>query len=307
MDKNSLSAIVLDVGGTSIKYARFQSGTLRDQGEVPTQASLGGPHVLTRMSEVIHRLDPTQADCIGISTAGQVNPVTGTILYANQNIPGYTGARIRETIHALTGLPVAVENDVNAAAIGEAHFGAGRGEKDFVCLTYGTGVGGAIVLQGELYHGSSFSAGEFGSILTHPQDREPSRDMYSGGYEKYASTTALVEKARTLDPTLSDGRAIFARKEEPAVTALIDGWTDEITYGLITIVHMLNPSCLILGGGVMEQDFLIPLLTQKLMGNLMDSFRHVKVKKAALGNRAGLLGMAYLCQELASKEPCSQI
>ena len=112
--------------------------------------------------------------------------------------------------------------------------------------------------------------------------------MFSGCYEKYASVTALVKSAVQMDPTLDSGRKIFERIDEPEVRALVDRWTTEIVYGLITIVHMLNPECVILGGGIMEQP------REKLYPNIMPSFRHVQIKRAALGNRAGMLGAAVL-------------
>ena len=191
-------------------------------------------------------------------------------------------------------MPVAVENDVNAAAIGEASFGAGRGQKDFVCLTYGTGVGGAMFLNGELYSGSSYSAGEFGGIVVHPENRDPEQDFFSGCYERYASTTALVASAMGFDHSLSNGRAIFERQGEPEVQQIIDKWIMEIVYGLVTIIHMVNPSCAILGGGVLEQPYVLQQVKEKLMQNLMPSFRHVEIKKAELGNQAGMLGAAML-------------
>lgn len=290
-----MRTIVLDIGGTAIKSALYSNGILQGIRETPTEASLGGRHVVQKAQSIIAGYQKDYSfDRIGISTAGQVNPATGSIIYANENIPGYTGMNIRKIIEASFSCPVAVENDVNSAAIGEAFFGAGRGEKDFACLTYGTGVGGAMFLRGSLYSGSSCSAGEFGAIVTHPEDRDPQKDMYLGGYEKYASTTALVQRARELDPSLSNGRIIFSRKEEPAVRRLIDAWIMEITYGLVTIVHMLNPSCIILGGGIMEQPGLPEQIRQKLYENIMPSFRHVHVRKAELGNQAGMLGAAML-------------
>lgn len=290
-----MGIIVLDIGGTAIKSAIYESGSLHDIRETPTEAALGGRHVTDRAKAIITDYQKNYTlERIGISTAGQVDPKKGRIIYANENIPGYTGTQIMDIMEKAFSLPTAVENDVNSAAIGEAFFGAGRGQNDFACLTYGTGVGGAMFLRGNLYSGSSCSAGEFGAIVTHPEDRNPQKDMYLGCYEKYASTTALVKKGRELDPSLANGRIIFSRKEEPAVRQLIDGWLMEITYGLITIVHMLNPSCIILGGGIMEQPGLTAQIQQKLYDNIMPSFRHVQIRKAELGNQAGMLGAAKL-------------
>lgn len=292
--------MTLDIGGTSIKSAFCQDGQLSAADETPTQAGMGGAHVIGRAIEIIHKYaEHTPFDRIGISTAGQVDPVRGRIIYANKNIPGYTGTEIRRTMEREFGVLTAVANDVNAAAVGEAHFGAGRGERNFACLTYGTGVGGALYLNGELYPGSSFSAGEFGALIIHPEDRHPEEDMYSGCYEKYASATALVQRAMELDPSLDNGRRIFSQIQDPAVRRIVDSWITEILFGLVTITHMINPSCLILGGGVMEQDYVLEQIRLRLPELIMPSFRHVQLRRAELGNRAGLLGAAVCAEQLA--------
>ncbi len=250
---------------------------------------------MERAKEILHQYQGF--DAIGISTAGQVNPEKGCISYANENIPGYTGMEVRRILEEEFHVPVAVANDVNAAAVGEAQFGAGRGKSDFLCITYGTGVGGAIVLDGAVHTGSSFSAGEFGGILVHPEDREKG-SYFSGCYEKYASATALVNRARALDENLDTGRKIFSRIGEPSVQAIVDGWIDEIVYGLITLIHVFNPSCIVLGGGVMAQPYILEQVKKKVMTEVMDSFRNLEICQAELGNQAGLLGAAYLASKL---------
>lgn len=290
-----MKRMVLDIGGTAMKSAIFEDGTLTDIRETPTEAMQGGHHVMNVAKTVIASYKETYTfEKIGISTAGQVNPVAGRIIYANQNIPGYTGMEIREIFEKEFSLPVMVENDVNAAALGEAVFGSGRGLEDFVCLTYGTGVGGAMILRNRLYSGSSFSAGEFGAVITHPEDYNPSVDYYSGCYEKYASATALVHMAQALDPSIKNGREVFSRMDEPEIKKIIDRWIMEIIYGLVNITHMLNPAGIILGGGVMEQSYVLENVQSRLYHHIMPSFRHVKVLKASLGNRAGMLGAAVL-------------
>ncbi len=290
-----MAAIVLDIGGTAIKSGLYENKTLSEIRETATEAAAGGAHVVNRAKDIIASYRGICAfDRIGISTAGQVNPAEGTIIYANENIPGYTGTRLKDILEQEFQVPVDVENDVNAAAIGEASFGAGKNRSDFVCLTYGTGVGGALFANGKLYSGSSYSAGEFGAIIVHPEDRDASRDIFSGCYERYASTTALAASARKLDPAFSNGRIIFEHLAEPEVQKVIDAWIMEIVYGLITIIHIANPSCAILGGGVMEQPYVLQQVKEKLFQNIMPSFGHVEIKKAELGNRAGMLGAAVL-------------
>lgn len=290
-----MAIMVLDIGGTAIKSGLYIDGALTDIRETPTESHKGGAHVVNRAKEIITDYQQRSAfERIGISTAGQVDPVRGEIIYANENIPGYTGTKLKEIMEQQFHVPACVENDVNAAAIGESVFGAGKGYKEFVCLTYGTGVGGAIFTNGKLYTGSSFSAGEFGAIVTHPEARFAGQNIFSGCYEEYASTTALVKNAKRFDSSLSNGRKIFERFDEPQVKALVDQWILEIIYGLTTIIHMLNPECAILGGGIMEQPYVLEQLREKLYPNIISSFRQVKIEKAALGNRAGMLGAAVL-------------
>lgn len=290
-----MAIMVLDIGGTAIKSGLYIDGALTDIRETPTESHKGGAHVVNRAKEIITDYQQRSAfERIGISTAGQVDPVHGQIIYANENIPGYTGTKLKEILEQQFHVPASVENDVNAAAIGESVFGAGKGFKEFVCLTYGTGIGGAIFTNGKLYTGGSFSAGEFGAIVTHPEARFVGENIFSGCYEEYASTTALVKKAACFDSSLSNGRKIFERFDEPQVKALVDQWILEIIYGLTTIIHMLNPECAILGGGIMEQPYVLEQLREKLYPNIISSFRQVKIEKAALGNRAGMLGAAVL-------------
>ena len=127
---------VLDIGGTAIKYCLyddsipFKNHLVR---EVPTHALLGGKKVIEQAIDLLNGMGTF--DAVGISSAGQIHPETGTVIYATDNIPGYTGMRIREILEDRFCVPVMVENDVNAAALGEAAFGAGRGQRDFLCLT----------------------------------------------------------------------------------------------------------------------------------------------------------------------------
>lgn len=287
----------LDIGGTSIKSGLWNGRDMESFRERATNARNGGRYVMERATEILRQYQGFEA--IGISTAGQVNPVEGCIRYANENIPGYTGMKVKAILEAEFGVPVAVENDVNAAAVGEGRFGAGRNAGDFLCITYGTGVGGAIVMNREIYGGSACSAGEFGGMVVHPEDcvyGEP----FQGCYEKYASVTALVQKAMAYNRELDNGRKIFARLDDPGVRELVNEWIDEIVYGLVTVIHIFNPSCIVLGGGVMAQPYILEEVKQKTWTRIINSFRNVKLYQAELGNQAGLMGAAWLADCLLS-------
>ena len=157
-------------------------------------------------------------------------------------------------------------------------------------------------MNGEVYTGSGYSAGEFGGIVTHPEHRDPGTDTFSGCYERYASTTALVQRVKARFPELCNGRDIFARLESPQVREQIDLWIAEIVYGLTTLVHIFNPGLVVLGGGIMEQEYVIRNVQKLLQEHIMPSFRNVRVVQAGLGNKAGLLGAAWsACREYEKK------
>ncbi|MCI9147865.1 MAG: ROK family protein [Hungatella sp.] len=288
----------LDIGGTSIKSGIWNGQELTEVKERDTEAKKGASHVVEQVLEILRSYSPF--DGVGISTAGQVNSVEGYIRYANENIPGYTGTRLRDIVESGFGVPAAIENDVNAAALGEAVWGAGRSYEDFLCLTYGTGVGGAVIIGKKIYSGSMFSAGEFGGMVVHPESCRAG-EPFCGCYEKYASATALVEEAKKYDKSLTNGRQIFARFQEPQVHLIVDRWIDEIVHGLVTVIHIFNPSCVILGGGIMEQPYILKQVREKTAERIMDSFRNVELKTAALGNRAGLMGATWLAMEQMKK------
>lgn len=287
-----MKILVFDIGGTSIKYGCCLDNVLTEVHEIPTEAKKGGRHIMDTLIALIGQ--QSGYDAIGISTAGQVNAREGYIIYANENIPNYTGTQIRRELEERFHVPVAVENDVNAAAMGEAICGAGRDYPDFLCLTYGTGVGGAIVRDREVYHGCGFSAAEFGAIVTHAEERLAGSSYFDGCYERYASTTGLVRMAMAYDPQLDNGRKIFARLEDPRVLEILDRWVDEIMLGLSTLTHIFNPACIVLGGGIMVQPLILELIQKKRSRFIMPSFANVDIRPAELGNSAGLLGACHL-------------
>lgn len=281
----------LDIGGTSIKSGIWDGCQASELKEWDTNASQGGEYLMERVEEILHTYGDFEA--IGISTAGQVNSEKGEIHYANDNIPNYTGMKIRAILEKEFGVPVAVENDVNSAAIGELRFGAAKGSENFLCLTYGTGVGGAIVLNGEIYAGNTFSGGSFGGIVVHPEAMEKDVE-FSGCYEKYASTTALVQRVMAVDASLDNGRKIFEAFGRSEIRSEIDAWIDEIVYGLITLIHIFNPSDILLGGGILAQKYIIDEVRRRVNESISEGFRGTKIHQTELGNQAGLLGAAWL-------------
>lgn len=289
-----MKVLAIDIGGTMLKIAETTlEGEILSIYEEPSEAKKGGPYVIEKVCKWIDSY--TGYERIGISTAGQVNSEAGTIVYANENIPNYTGMHVKDIIEGRFKVPVAIENDVNAAAIGEAFYGAGKKEKDFLCLTYGTGIGGAIVIDSSIYKGAAGVAGEFGHILTHPQGKLCGCGK-QGCYEQYASTTALIALARAVEPTCKDGKMLFQKIAlgNENLKQVVDKWIDELMLGLVTLTHIFNPSCFILGGGILEQDYIIRQINDKIGDLIMPTYKGVNIKKAELGNKAGVLGATYI-------------
>lgn len=286
--------LAVDIGGTNTKMCLCdKQGNVDNFKEYATESYLGGPHVISRLLEKIAEYD--DFDAIAISTAGQVNAEEGFIVYANENIPRYTGMKIREIVTNHFHKPVMVENDVNSAALGEAYYGAARDFNNFLCLTFGTGIGGAIVINRQIYKGANGVAAEFGHIFTHPL---PATYGVEGlpYYEKFASTTALVKLVQQVDPKCIDGKVLFDKIKggDTALKRILDSWVTEVSVGLASIIHIFNPSAIIIGGGVMEQEDLVQWVEERTRSLIMESFKDVRIVKALLGNKAGLLGASSL-------------
>lgn len=291
-----MKILAFDIGGTEIKYAFCdEKFNLTEKKSIPTNAHEGGKKIIERVVDIIKNCDGI--DRVGISTAGQVDSVKGEIIYATDSIPGYTGTKIKEIIEAETGIPTAVENDVNSAAIGEAVFGAAKGYESFICLTYGTGIGGAIFLDGKLFTGNSFSAGEFGHVVTHAGGKSCTCGG-CGCYEAYASAKALSDAVSEKLGKLMNGREIFENFENPEIRKIIDEWIDEIVIGLKGLAYIFNPSLIVAGGGIMNEQYITDEINKRLQSELMASFRKVEVVKAQMGNDANKLGAAYLASQI---------
>lgn len=289
-----MKILAADIGGTNTKMGICdEQGQIKQFKEYPTESLMGGPHVIDKL--LVQLSEYKDYDAIAISTAGQVNSDEGYIVYANSNIPNYTGTKIREIVENRFHKPVMVENDVNAAALGEAYFGAAQSFHDFLCLTFGTGIGGSIVIDRQIYRGAKGVAAEFGHLITHPLSGV-SDDASKSYYESYASTTALMRMAQQVDPECVDGKVFFGKirlGNEP-LEQILHAWAAEVAIGLASLIHIFNPSAIIVGGGVMEQEDLVRAVEVQTQALIMESFADVKILKASLGNKAGLLGAASL-------------
>lgn len=280
---------VFDIGGTSIKYGVLkETKTLNfiHKNEVETNAKeLGGKGVIDKVCELINHLKKTyDINGIAISSAGVVNSKDGSIIYANENIPNYTGMKIKKLIEEKFQIPCTIENDVNCAALGEYTYGKNTISHSAFVLTIGTGIGGSLINNGIIYHGSSFLAGEIGYMLI---DNKP--------FEHIASTSYLISlvESKTNETNL-DGRIIFERYKNNDIICIeaVHSLCNNLAKGISNCVYLLNPEAIILGGGIMKQETILrpvieKYLKQYLNNTFYDSFQLIF---ASLGNQAGMAG-----------------
>lgn len=296
-----MGILVFDIGGTAIKYGLVSENfEILESNEMPT-ANEGEA---ANAKIVLQNLDRVMAEykgkynAIGISTAGQVDFERGYIVYGTDNIPGFSDTDMRGIFEAKYGVPVAVDNDVNCACLGEAHFGAGRGSDYFICLTYGTGVGGAIYLNGDLLRGAKSAAGEFGHMMTHAGGAQCNCGR-KGCYEAYASCRALTNRVSEHFGRYVSGREIYEPQmlADPFIQQAINDWEDEIVNGLVSLSYIFNPPLIVLGGGIMSEEQLVNNIRKKLIESVGINYQSVQVEKAQLKNKAGMLGAAYIANE----------
>ena len=285
-----MNYLCLDIGGTSVKYGvADEKGSLLLKGEITNEITQKGVKGFVESLVTLAKQYRQAYDLQGIavSTAGVVDPEQGVILYAPKYFPGYPGTNLQELLEERTGLPCAVENDVNAAALGEYWLGAGRGAKSLFCITVGTGIGGCAILDGKVIHGASCSAGEAGLQHIRPE----------GTWEEVASTSALIRnvaQAKGLSEAELDGRKIFAMAQQGDADAIaaIAKQMDDLAAGIANICYILNPERIIVGGGIAAQEkYLYPILDGALRKKLLPLvYDHLALRFASLKNDAGMIG-----------------
>lgn len=284
--------IGIDIGGTNIKYAVFDSRAemvLHDSAATPS----GGAR--TRVTEAVASIVDKLAeqfggiDAVGISSAGVVDPSSGVIAYAGPTMPGYRGTNLKLAVEETFGVRARVVNDVNAAACGEQWKGAARGSRHFFCLTIGTGIGGALVCDGETVLGHRFRAGEIGHSLYDKTTRTT--------YEQRASMSALWRKVAQAAPDFSGGgQELFAaaKSGHPIIVRVIDEWVEEISRGIANVILVVDPEIVVIGGGVSEQKaYLLDKIKFRLAEYLPPGFSDAELVMASLGNKAALFGAVY--------------
>lgn len=310
-------SIGVDVGGTKVL-----GGVVNEHGIVLAHARRdtprqGGTALTQAIADVaLELMKDFEVESVGISAAGFVSSDRKTML-ATPNIAGWNGVNLDEELGALIGLPLVIENDANAAAWGEARFGAGVNEKHLMMLTIGTGIGGGVVVNGQLYRGAFGIAAEFGHMRVVP-DGHLCGCGARGCFEQYASGNALLRHAReaiSASPevarnllALGDGTVAgltgkhitdAARQGDAVALAAFNTTAQWLGAGIASLSVVLDPACVIIGGGVIDAgEILLAPTRAAVERNMPFAGKHPspRIIAAELGNEAGLVGAADLAR-----------
>ncbi|MEB3181342.1 MAG: ROK family protein [Nostocaceae cyanobacterium] len=284
--------IGIDVGGTAIKLGRFREDGIGIQSlTIATPQPPTPEAVLQAIVDAIAQLDPEQqAIAIGVGTPGPAD-AAGRIAKFAINLPGWQDVPLADWLEAKTGLPTVIANDANCAAVGEAWLGAGRLVENFILLTLGTGVGGAIILNGKLFVGHQGAAGELGLITFNP-DGPMCNSGNQGSLEQYVSACAIRRRTGKDAAELS---ALAKAGDAPALTFWREYGMD-LGVGLASLIYVLSPEAVVIGGGVSASaEFFLPTTQAEIERRVHPTSREgLQILPAQLGNSAGMLGAAKL-------------
>lgn len=309
----------VDLGGTTIKvglineaYQMIQSMSRPTGRERSSEEVLKDVAMLCLEVMKLQGITEKEIHSIGMGSPGIASPKEGIIL-SSSNL-NFDHVNVRKEIQKYIDTEVYVENDANCAALGEAICGAAKGESSVVVVTLGTGVGGGIVIQGKLNHGSFFGAGEIGHQVICYDEEEPCGCGRKGCWEQYASATALIKQAKAALEKSPESMILKLAKEQQledinakvifdAVHAgdstaknILERYFKYIACGVANIINILEPSVIVLGGGMSAQkeylsDSVAKYVQKEMYGGLS---LKTKIKAAQLGNDAGIIGAALL-------------
>ncbi len=311
--------IGIDLGGTTSKMAVLTpEGEILSKWSIPTDIEQQGqnivPNIIQSIKEKIYELDLSVEDLIGIGmgSPGAVNHKAQTVIGA-YNLNWETEQKVGEQFKIAFDAPFCIDNDANIAALGEQWMGAGKGHQNVVMVTLGTGVGGGIVVQGDLLHGTYGSAGEIGHIIVDPDTDIQCTCGNHGCLEALASATGIVNLAKKymeetdIESQLKeaakvglplDARLIFdcAQSGDALSQQIVDQFCRYLGLACGHLSCILNPSRIILGGGVAQSGEMMRAKVESYM--LQYTFpairNHAKLVLATLGNDAGIYGAARL-------------
>ena len=288
--------IGIDLGGTAIKLGRFaEDGTCLQLLSVATPQPATPEAVVEVIVDALAQLDPTrQSIAIGVGTPGPAD-ATGRIARVAINLANWHDVPLADWLEAKTGLPTVLANDANCAGLGEAWLGAGRQFQDLILLTLGTGVGGAIILDGKLFVGHQGAGGELGLITFNP-DGPACNSGNQGSLEQYVSVPA-IRRRTGLEPAQLGA---LAKAGNTDALTFWQSYGKDLGAGLASLIYILTPEAIIIGGGVSASaEFFFPAVQAEIQRRVLPSSRAgIQLLPAQLGNQAGMVGAAKLAYQL---------
>ena len=320
--------LAVDLGGTNIRAAVVNhTGTILHRIQIPTPAEKGAEQVLNSLCELMKRIlqdygSYYSIQAIGIGSPGCIDVETGTVLFATQTLPGWKGTNLRKVVETKFHLPVFVDNDANAAAYGEKCYGVGKNTTNFITLTIGTGVGGGIIIDNEVYRGYQFYAGEIGHMIICYNG--PACNCGSSGcLESYLGAPALVKNTQI---ALRSKKNLPQQEWGAILRNLVDNDLDQLTpkiicqaarkkdllaqqiiadagyylgVGLSSLINLFSPEKIAIGGGIAQAGNLLLNPARKVVKNhtLFIAERNIPILPAQLGPDAGLIGAAMLAKK----------
>ena len=315
----TLKRIGIDVGGTNVKIALVNDeGKILYSNSVPTRAEMGYEYTVNNIKQAIYdllketKLESKDIQGIGFGFPGQVNYKAGIVRNA-PNIPGWVEIPIAKIFEDEFHIPTRVDNDVRCAALGELNYGAGKGCENLICITVGTGIGSGLVVNGKLVRGASNAAGEIGHIKLQMNGGPICGCGDTGCLEAFASGPAIVALAEdyikggksTKYRELANGAPITpyivceaAKAGDPVAQRIFTIIGEYIGIGMASVVNLLNPEKIIIGGGVADAgEYLLNPLSETLKKRAMKiAGETVKIVHAELGNTAGVIGASLLIE-----------
>lgn len=290
--------IGIDLGGTAIKLGRFTTdGKCLQSITVDTPQPATPEAVLLKMIEAIAQIDPdNQSIAIGVGTPGPAD-AAGRVAKVAINLVGWQDVPLADWLEAKTGKPTILANDANCAGLGEAWLGAGRNFQHLILLTLGTGVGGAIILDGKLFVGHQGAAAELGLITLNP-DGPICNSGNQGSLEQHTSIAAI--RRRTGKEPAELGK--LAQNGDLEALTFWQEYGKDLGIGLTSLIYVLTPQAVIIGGGVSASfKYFLPAMQAEIEKRVLPTSRlGLQILPAELGNSAGMVGAAKLAWGLVT-------
>ena len=281
-----MRVLCFDIGGTNVKYGVIENEQFLEKGLFDTNAHLGKEHMNNKLVSIAKEMkEKYGVEGVGISCAGSVDFERAYITIAPDALPDFSDWDFRKLFKDNVGLDCVADNDVNSFAKAECVNGAGKDYDHFIVITVGTGIGGAIVMNDQIWRGKNYNAGEVGRML-----------IGNARWETVASTSALIREANRAGLDVKNGIELFElydKREELAI-AVVNRFYDLLGIGLSTLVYIYNPEAIIIGGGISKRENFTSRVERYMNSHLPTGFRDTaKILTASYRNDGGMIGAYY--------------